>query len=155
MSDERVLFKQRLEAYGGMVAAQTKRIEQLEAEANALTAQIEASERQKEIAGERLEKVRGLAKKGYSTWREVRELEREWTAISGDAGEYTAQRAKAEQGKAAALSDLLMTKAEWAGEIASSIQETQLKLNDVAQRLTSAQDTLKRLVVRAPQDGIV
>ncbi len=44
---------------------------------------------------------------------------------------------------------------EWQGDIANDVQDTQLKLNDVEQRIAAARDVLNRLTVRAPQDGTV
>jgi membrane fusion protein, type I secretion system len=153
--DEERFFERRREIHEGRVAAQEKRIQQFRAESDALASEIGAGEDEQSIIADRLQAVRGLANNGFSTKREVADLARDLAATRGDLGRLNAERAKSEQGEAGAQSDLLSLQAEWFSDIAGSIQETQLKLNDVAQRITAAEDVLARTVIRSPGRGIV
>jgi len=155
MADERQLFVKRQKVYEAKVEHQRKQIEQHAAEAEALSAQIEARERQSKLVGGQLKDIRALANDGYATRTRVIELETQWSNLVGDSGEFKAQKAKAEQAKAAAEIGLLSIQMERQSDIATEIQDAQLRLNDVTQRITKAEDVLKRLRIRAPQDGIV
>ncbi len=155
MTDETLLFERRRGSYEARLAAQEKAIEQHRSEADALASQIEANQRQRELLDEQLVSIRGLEEKGYATRARVIELEGIWSGLVGDGGEFRAERARAEQAMARAQVDLIGIQTEWQSNVANQIQETQLALNDVNERVTASEDTLSRLVVRSPADGTV
>lgn len=155
LADERRLFTQRQAIYEGRLAATQKQIEQAAAQANAYAAQSEAAEKQRELVSGQLENIRTLVEKGVAPAREASELETQLSQIIGDAGQYAAEKARAEQERAEAEVALLSVEMEWQGDIAAEIQDTQLKLNEIEQRLAVATDVLNRLVIRAPQAGTV
>ena len=155
MADEQHIFEKRHDIYQGNLAAQQKQIEQFEAEAGAFSAQLAAAKQQEALVSAQLENIRTLVAKGVSSKREASDLETRLSQITGNAGQYTAERARSGQQKAAAELALLAIRMDWQGDVANDIQDTQLKLNDASQRLKVARDTLDRMTVRAPQDGTV
>jgi len=155
LSDERRLFAKRKEVYAAKRDAQAKQIEQFEAEAEALVSQIKARTRQEKLVAEQLQGIRQLAEKGFATRTQLVEIENNWSDLVGDMGEFKAQRAAAQQQKAEAEINLASIEMEWQSDIATEIQEAQLALNDVTQRIRASQDVLDRLEVRAPQAGTV
>ncbi|OKH89714.1 HlyD family type I secretion periplasmic adaptor subunit [Thalassospira sp. TSL5-1] len=155
LNDEKRLFDKRKEVYLAKRDAQEKQIRQFSAEADALDSQIKARDHQQKLVKEQLDGVRELASKGYATRTQLVEIENSWSDLVGDAGEFKAQRAAAEQQKAGAEIALASIEMEWQSDIAKSIQETQLAVNDVNQRITAKNDVLSRLEIRSPQDGIV
>ncbi|MEQ5774400.1 MULTISPECIES: HlyD family type I secretion periplasmic adaptor subunit [unclassified Thalassospira] len=155
LHDEKRLFDKRHEVYTAKRDAQEKQIKQFSAQADALDSQINARGHQQKLVKQQLDGVRELASKGYATRTQLVEIENNWSDLVGDAGEFKAQRAAAEQEKAGAEIELASIEMEWQSDIAKSIQETQLALNDVNQRITAKDDVLKRLEIRSPQDGIV
>lgn len=155
IADEQHVFEKRRDIYQGNLAAQRKQIEQFEAEADAFTAQLDAAKQQEALVAAQLENIRTLVAKGISTQREASDLETQLSQITGNVGQYAAERARAGQQKAAAEIALLAVRMDWQGDVANDIQDTQLKLNDASQRMKVARDTLDRLTVRAPQDGTV
>lgn len=155
ISAERRFFGKRLETHEGRIAVQKKTIEQHVATSEALKSQIDANTRQKELIGEQLEAIRGLAAKGYAKRSQLLELEARWSELVGDAGELAANRAKSEQARTSAEIEIVSIETERQSEIAGDIQTAQLELNGVIEQIEAAQDVLKRVEVRSPQDGIV
>lgn len=155
VADEQRFFVKRREVYEAKLDTQRRAIEQHQAEIDALRSQLEANQRQTNLINEQLTAIRTLADQGFATRTRVVELEAQWSGLVGDGGEYRAQMAKAEQGKAKAKVELLSIENEWQSDIAKAIQEAQIALNDVNQRITSSRDVLERLVVRSPSAGTV
>lgn len=155
LSDEKRLFAKRKEVYAAKRDAQAKQIEQFQAEAEALVSQINARTRQEKLVAEQLKGIRQLAEKGFATRTQLVEIENSWSDLVGDMGEFKAQRAAAQQQKAEAEINLASIEMEWQSDIATEIQEAQLALNDVTQRIRASKDVLDRLEVRAPQAGTV
>lgn len=155
MSDEAHLFRNRHDIYQGNLEVQRKQIEQAQAEEDAYSAQLAAASDQEKILKEQFANISDLVDKGVAPKRQATDLQGQLSQISGNVGQYTAQRARSGQAKAAAEVALLAVKMNWQGDIASDIQDTQLKLNAATQLMKVAQDTLDRLTVRAPQDGTV
>lgn len=153
--DEKRLFGKRNEVYDAKRNAQAKQIEQFDAEARALESQINARTRQEKLVAEQLKGIRQLAEKGFATRTQLVEIENNWSDLVGDMGEFKAQKAAAEQQKAEAEINLASIEMEWQSDIATEIQEAQLALNDVTQRIRASEDVLNRREVKAPQDGIV
>lgn len=155
LDDEKRLFAKRQEVYTAKREAQAKQIEQFEAEAQALVSQINARTRQEKLVAEQLQGIRQLAEKGFATRTQLVEVENNWSDLVGDMGEFKAQKAAAQQQKAEAQINLASIEMEWQSDIATEIQETQLALNDVTQRIRASKDVLDRLEVKAPQAGTV
>ncbi|MEQ8287365.1 MAG: HlyD family type I secretion periplasmic adaptor subunit [Alphaproteobacteria bacterium] len=155
LSDEQSLFSKRKEVYAAKRNAQAKQIQQFEAEAQALESQIDARTRQEKLVAEQLQGIRQLADKGFATRTQLVEVENNWSDLVGDMGEFKAQKAAAQQQKAEAEINLASIEMEWQSDIATEIQEAQIALNDVTQRIRASQDVLNRLEVKAPQGGTV
>ena len=155
IADEQHVFEKRRDIYQGNLAAQRKQIEQFEAEADAFSAQFDSAKQQEALVSVQLESIRSLVEKGISSKRDASDLETRLSQLTGNAGQYAAERARSAQQKAAGEIALLKVQMDWQGDVANDIQDTQLKLNDISQRMKVAQDTLDRLTVRAPQDGTV
>jgi HlyD family secretion protein len=155
MNDETHVFEKRRDIYEGNLATTQKQIEQFQAEADAYTAQLTAATEQQAILQAQLSDIRDLVTKGVVPKRQATDLEGQLSQISGNVGQYTAQRARSGQEKAAAELALLSVRMTWQGDIANDIQDTQLKLNAATQLMKVAADTLDRLTIRAPQDGTV
>lgn len=149
------LFAKRLEAYGGKIEFQRKDIEQRTAEAASATALIDASQKQRALIGERLDGLKTLAVKGFVAKAQVLEQEARLSELTGRIGDYTAQKARAEQAKAGSQVALASVEYDWQSDVADQLQTAQLELNEVENQITSARDIFDRLEVRSPQAGAV
>lgn len=152
---EQRLFAKRRAVYEGRIAYQKKEVEQYSEQIKALTAQIDAGAQRKVLLQDRVDALRGLHEKGYASKATLAEVELELSEVTGDSGEYFAERARAEQARQAAEMAILSTEEEWQSEIAGEILQARLDLNETNERIVAARDVLQRLEVVSPQDGVV
>ena len=155
ITGEKRHFEQRRSLHDGRIAIQEKEIEQLTARLEALTAQIDANAVRKTLVEERAVAMRALAEKGFVSKATLSEVELELSELIGDGGELVAERALSEQKRQGAEVEVLAIEQEWQSEIAGELVKAQLDLKETEERLVAARDVLDRLVVLAPQDGVV
>ena len=155
VSAESKLFERRRAVFEGKLAYKQKEIEQITAQIEALKAQIEANTQRQALVQERVEAMRGLEQKGFASKANLSELQLELSELIGDGGDLAAQKARGEQARQGAEVGILSIEQEWQSDIASEFLKSQLELNETNERIVSAKDVLDRLVVHAPQDGVV
>ena len=152
---EQGLFKSRAQVHDGKVHIQQRVIEQHQAEADALKAQIDATIQQRSLIDEEVKIMADLYEKRYAKRSQLVELQTKQSELAGRVGEFTARKAKAEQAVAGANLEILSISLERQNDIGGEIQESQLLLSEVTERIVQAEDVLRRLVVTSPQEGIV
>ena len=152
---ERGLFKARTQVYDGKIRIQQRVIEQHQAEAEALQAQIDAIRFQRALIDEETRVIADLYEKRYAKRTQLVDLQTKQSELTGRAGENAARKAKAEQQVAGANLEILSISLERQNEVAKEIQDSQLMLSEVNERIVQAEDVLRRLVVLSPQEGIV
>jgi HlyD family secretion protein len=152
---EQGLFKSRALVHDGKVHIQQRVIEQHQAEADALNAQIDATTKQRSLIDEEVRIMADLYEKRYAKRSQLVDLQTKQSELSGKAGELAARKAKAEQAVAGANLEILSISLERQNDIGGEIQEAQLMLSEVTERIVQAEDVLRRLVVTAPQEGVV
>ena len=152
---ERGLFKARTQVYDGKIRIQQRVIEQHQAEAEALQAQIDAIRFQRTLIDEETRVIADLYEKRYAKRTQLVDLQTKQSELTGRAGENAARKAKAEQQVAGANLEILSISLERQNEVAKEIQDSQLMLSEVNERIVQAEDVLRRLVVLSPQEGIV
>ncbi|MBN9451218.1 MAG: HlyD family type I secretion periplasmic adaptor subunit [Bosea sp.] len=152
---EQGLFRSRAQVHDGKVHIQQRVIEQHQAEADALKAQIDATAQQRSLIDDEVRIMADLYEKRYAKRSQLVELQTKQSELSGKVGEYTARKAKAEQAVAGANLEILSIGLERQNDIGGEIQESQLMLSEVSERIVQAEDVLRRLVVTAPQEGVV
>lgn len=152
---ERGLFKARTQVYDGKIRIQQRVIEQYQAESEALQAQIDAIRFQRTLIDEETRVIAELYEKRYAKRTQLVELQTRQSELTGRAGENAARKAKAEQQVAGANLEILSISLERQNEVAKEIQDSQLMLSEVNERIVQAEDVLRRLVVLSPQEGIV
>lgn len=155
MTAERRFFEKRRKVYEGKVAFQQKEIEQFVAQIEAADAQIVANTDRRVLLKERVDALSGLEQKGFSSKAKLSEVQLELSELIGDGGELAAKKAEAEKARQGAEVALLQAEQEFQSDIASMILDAQLELNITNEQIISAKDVLDRLVVHAPQGGIV
>ncbi len=155
MIAEERFFEKRRKVYEGKVAFQQKEIEQFAALIEAAEAQIKSNTHRQSLMAERVDALSGLAKKGFASKAMLSEVQLELSELIGNGGELAAEKAKSEKAKQGAEVALLQAEQELQSEIASEILQAQLELNITKEQIISAKDVLDRLVVYAPQGGIV
>ncbi|OLB71669.1 MAG: hemolysin secretion protein D [Alphaproteobacteria bacterium 13_2_20CM_2_64_7] len=132
MDSERKLFNLRKTARSGQKAQLKERIAQLQEEITGLTAQQNSKAKEITLIERELAGVRELWKKNLVQLTRLTALEREATRLDGERGQLIAAAAQAK------------------GKIA----ETALQILQIDQDI-AAEDQLKRIDIRSPQDGTV
>jgi HlyD family secretion protein len=152
---ERNLFKLRRTARAGQKAQLKERVAQLREEIQGLTGQAAAKRREIELIGQELEGVRELWRKNLVQIQRVTALERDAARLEGERGQLVAATAQS-KGKISEIElQIIQIDQDLRSEVAKEMREVQGKLAELVERKVAAEDQLKRIDIRAPQDGQV
>lgn len=149
------LFESRRAAVKGKVDVFEQRIKQLEDEINGLRAQETAAGEQATLINEEIGTVQQLLDKGQGLRPRLLALKREAAELEGKRGELLAQVARAEQSIGENRLQILNAKNEQHGETIDMLRKVQDEKADLEEKVTASSDILERVVISAPQAGIV
>jgi HlyD family secretion protein len=155
MAGERNLFEFRKTARAGQKAQLRERIAQLKEEIQGLTGQIAAKKREMDLIAQELEGVRDLWRKNLVQIQRVTALERDAARIEGERGALIASTAQAKGKISETELQILQIDQDLRSEVAKELREVQGKIAELIERKVAAEDQLKRIDIRAPQDGMV
>jgi HlyD family secretion protein len=155
MDSERKLFNLRRTARNGQKAQLQERIAQLQEEIVGLTAQQNSKAKEITLIERELAGVRELWKQNLVQLTRLTALEREAARLDGERGQLIAAAAQA-KGKIAETSlQILQIDQDIASDVAKELREVDGKIGEFIERKVAAEDQLKRIDIRAPQDGTV
>lgn len=155
VAGERKLFELRRTARAGQEAQLRERTAQLREEIKGVTGQIEGKTREIELINRELTGVRDLWKKNLIPLQRVTALERDAARIQGEHGQLTAAVAQA-KGKISEIElQIIQIDQDLRSEVAKELREVQGKVAELVEKRVAAQDQLKRIELRSPQDGTV
>jgi HlyD family secretion protein len=155
IDSERKLFNLRRTARNGQKAQLQERIAQLQEEIVGLTAQQNSKAKEIALIERELAGVRELWKQNLVQLTRLTALEREATRLDGERGQLIAAAAQA-KGKIAETSlQILQIDQDIASDVAKELREVDGKIGEFIERKVAAEDQLKRIDIRAPQDGTV
>jgi HlyD family secretion protein len=152
---ERNLFRLRKKARAGQKAQLRERIAQLREEIQGLSGQIVAKKREMELIAQELEGVRDLWRKNLVPIHRVTALERDAARLEGERGHLIAATAQSKGKISENELQIIQIDQDLRSEVAKELREVQAKIAELVERKVAADDQLKRIDVRAPQDGIV
>jgi HlyD family secretion protein len=155
MVGEGNLFEFRKSARAGQKAQLRERIAQLKEEIQGLTGQVAAKKREIELIAQELEGVRDLWRKNLVQIQRVTALERDAARIEGERGQLIATTAQAKGKISETELQILQIDQDLRSEVAKELREVQAKIAELVERKVAAEDQLKRIDIRAPQDGMV
>jgi len=155
MASERKLFELRRTSRTGQKAQLRQRISQLDEEISGLAAQRDAKMKEVALIERELSGVRELFQKNLVQLNRLTQLEREATRLEGERGQYVAATAQA-KGKISELElQIIQIDQDLSSEVARELREVDGKIGEFVERKVTAEDQLKRIDIRAPQDGTV
>jgi HlyD family secretion protein len=155
MASERKLFDLRRNARTGQRSQLRQRVGQLQEEITGLTAQQIAKGKEIALIERELIGVRDLFQKNLIQINRLTQLEREATRLDGERGQLIAAVAQS-KGKIAELElQVLQIDQDLSSEVAKELREVDGKIGEFVERKVTAEDQLKRIDIRAPQDGTV
>jgi HlyD family secretion protein len=155
MEGERRLFAMRRAARAGQKEQLQQRIVQLNEEVKGLTAQQGAKGQEIELIQRELSGVSELWDKKLIQLTRLTALEREAARIGGERAQLIATMAQS-RGKVAEINlQIFQIDQDLASDVSKELREVEAKIGEFSERKVAAEDQLKRIAVRAPQDGIV
>jgi HlyD family secretion protein len=155
MNGEQRLFETRRKTREGLKAQLTERISQSEDEIRGLLAQIDSKEKQVKLIKEELEGVRDLWSKKLIQFARVTALEREEARLEGERGQLIAASAQAKAKISETRIQILQIDQEMRTEVGKDLADIRSKMAELFERRVAAEDQLRRVELRAPQDGTV
>src|SRR5262245_40224220 len=155
LTNERKLFELRRSARLGQKAQLNQRITQLQDEIRGLTAQQEAKAREITLIGKELEGVRELWKNNLVQITRMTALERDAARLEGERGQLMAAVAQAKGKISETELQVIQIDQDLSSEVAKDMREVDAKSGEFVERKVAAEDQLKRIDIRAPQNGVV
>lgn len=148
-------FRVRKAAQAGEITLYQQQIGQLQAKAQGLRSQRVSQEHLVGSFHGELEDFRALLKEGFSEKQKVRELERALAQSEAHLGESVSSLAAIDLQVSEIRLKILQLQKELQREVAKELSEVQAQLFELREKKQSAEDTVARTVVRAPQAGTV
>jgi HlyD family secretion protein len=152
---ERKLFDLRRNARVGQKEQLRQRVEQLNEEVRGLKAQKDSKEKEIKLVLREKEGVYDLWKQKLVPLTKLTELERTEARLEGESGQLTAQTAQAAGKISETELQILQIDRDLSSEVAKETREIDGKIGEFIERKVTAEDQLKRVDIRAPQDGTV
>jgi len=155
LAGERRLFDLRRTARTGQQEQLRQRIGQLGEEIGGLQAQLNAKQQEIVLVQRELKGARQLWDKNLMPITKLTALEREATRLEGERGLLTANVAQS-KGKISELElQIIQIDRDLASEVSKDLREVEGKIGELVEKKVAAEDQLKRIDIRAPQDGTV
>jgi HlyD family secretion protein len=155
VASERKLFELRNSARAGKKAQLEQRIVQLQDEIRGEEAQQAAKVQEISLIERELVGVRDLFKKNLVPLTRVTQLEREKSRLDGDSGQLIATVAQAKGKIAETRLEIIQVDQDFSSDVGKELREIDAKIGENVERKIAAEDQLKRIDIRAPQDGTV
>ncbi|MES2602409.1 MAG: HlyD family type I secretion periplasmic adaptor subunit [Pseudomonadota bacterium] len=155
IGNEVKLFQVRSSGRVNQKAQLKERIAQLKEEIGGLEAQENAKSREIELIQKELVGVRDLYAKNLVQISRLTVLERDAARLDGDRAQFVAQKAQA-KGKITEIElQIIQIDKDLSSEVSKEMREINDKIGEFVERKVTAEDQLRRIDIRAPQDGMV
>ncbi len=155
MTNEIKLFDVRVNGRAGQKAQLRERIVQLNEEIAGLTAQENAKDQEIELVEKELTGVRDLYDKHLVQLARLTTLERDAARLSGERAQYIASRAQAKGKITETELQIIQVDKDVVSDVSKDLREANDKIGEFVERKVTAEDQLRRVDIRSPQDGMV
>jgi HlyD family secretion protein len=155
MASESKLFEVRLRGRTGQKAQLRERIGQLNQEVAGLSAQEAGKRGELALVAKELVGVRQLYSQNLVGISRLTVLERDSARLAGEIGQFVAAKAQV-QGKITEIElQIIQIDKDLVSEVSKDLREATDRIGEFIERKTTAEDQLRRINIRAPQDGVV
>ena len=155
VTGEQKLFEIRRSAREGQKAQLEQRIAQLHEHIQGVNDQIVAKKRELELIQQELKGVRELWQKNLVQITRVTSLERDAARIEGERGSLVSSVAQAKGKITETELQIIQIDQDMRTEIGKELADIRGKTAELMEKKVAAEDQLKRVDIRAPQDGVV
>ena len=152
---ERKLFEIRRDARIGQKDQLRQRIQQLREETGGYEAQERAKGQEITLIQRELAGAHELWEKNLMPISKLTQLEREATRLEGERGQLIATAAQVKGKIAETELQIVQIDRDLSSEVGKELRDTDAKIDEFSERKIAAEDQLKRVEIRAPQDGRV
>lgn len=155
MNSETKLFEVRVNGRAGQKSQLRERVAQLNEEIEGLSAQERAKDKEIALVEKELVGVRQLYEQRLIQISRLTTLERDLARLNGERGQYIASRAQAKGKITETELQIIQVDKDVLSEVSKDLREANDKIGEFVERKVTAEDQLRRIDIRAPQDGIV
>jgi HlyD family secretion protein len=155
IASETKLFEVRTQGRAGQKAQLHERVAQLKEEIAGLTAQEAAKDHEIALIEKELVGVRSLYEQHLVQISRLTALERDAARLAGERAQYIASRAQANGKITETELQIIQIDKDLVSEVSKDLRETNDKIGEFIERKVTAEDQLRRVDIRAPQDGMV
>ncbi|MGU3341767.1 HlyD family type I secretion periplasmic adaptor subunit [Methylobacterium mesophilicum] len=152
---EQKLFEIRRAARDGQSAQFKERIAQLREQISGLTDQLAAKRRELALVFEELKGVRELWQKNLIQIGRMTALERDAARVEGERGTLVSTIAQTKGRISETELQILQIDQDLRTEVGKDLAEIRAKTSELVEKKVAAEDQLKRVDIRAPQNGKV
>ena len=155
IAGEQKLFESRRSTRTGQKAQLRERMTQTSEEIRGLSAQLGGKENEIRFIGEELVGVTELYKKNLIPIVRYMQLQRDQARLQGEQGQLIADIARARVKISETELQIIQIEQDFRTDVLKDLRDAQGKISELKERVTAAEDQLKRVDIRAPQSGIV
>src|SRR4051812_46499976 len=155
MTSESKLFEVRVHGRAGQKAQLRERVLQLNEEIGGLTAQEAAKDKEIALIEKELVGVRQLYEQHLVQLTRLTTLERDAARLNGERAQFIASRAQAKGKITETELQIIQVDKDLVSDVSKDLRETNDKIGEFIERKVTAEDQLRRIDIRAPQDGMV
>ena len=155
ISDQIAQFQERGASLKNQTNILKTKIDQYNSEIEGLRQERAGTENQLKFINEELVGVRWLFERQLTQKSWLMSLEREKSRLEGAMGRSISDESKAQNSIAEARLQIGQIRQKFQEDVASSMQETRQKLNDLREKVRVARDVLSRVDITSPTTGVV
>lgn len=150
---EMTVFEERRNFLRSQTSINQQRIAQLNAEIGGLREEVVALNRQLALIGQEEKGLSGLVDKGLARRPQLLELQRQQADLGGELARNKAAIARAQQQIGETELTILDVRTRFLNEVVGQLQDVQTEIADLRDRLSAADDVIRRTAVIAPVSG--
>ena len=155
MADEQKLFDLRASARLGQKKQLRERIEQSREQILGMADQIKAKQREITLIAQELEGVHELFTKNLISITRLTALERDAARLEGERGALVSSVAQVKGRIFETELQILQVDQDMRADVGRELADIRSKISELSEKRVAAEDQLKRVDIRAPQDGVV
>jgi HlyD family secretion protein len=155
IASETKLFEVRTTGRAGQKAQLHERVAQLREEIGGLQAQQAAKDQEIALVEKELVGVRSLYDQHLVQLTRLTTLERDAARLAGERAQYIASKAQAKGKITETELQIIQVDKDMVSDVSKDLRETNDKIGEFVERKVTAEDQLRRVDIRAPQDGMV
>jgi HlyD family secretion protein len=155
LAGEQRLFELRRTARFGQVSQLKEQITQLKEQISGLQDQAKAKTREIDLITQELKGVLELWRKNLVQVTRLTALERDAARLEGERGALISSIAQTKGKVTETELKIIQIDQDMRTEVGKELAEIRAKLSELSEKRVSAEDQLKRIDMRAPQDGMV